>query len=565
MKHISILFVGLSLLIFNQLAYSLNRSDLPGTTPVVHAGTAAIQILSSPGVFPLAQNWANDYNRSNPSAKISVDQVNFSQPIKVDRLCLIAGTNSMLADSQSNWKMVVGRDVIVPVINAKNAMLNLLIQSGFSSGKFAGLFKGTDIKNWSDCVTDGQKVAVQLYVPNDRDLISGLTKFSKSNIISGNVRTLQTAAEVIAAVQMDQFAIGFCRLNDLRTNSTIAGNGNIRLLPIDKNDNGRLDNFENIYNNLDEFTHGVWIGKYPTTLSNDIYAVAPVKPSDKNEVAFLNWILSDGQKLMNSIGYCDLSTSEKSTNIASLTGTNINNLQEAKTASSPKSWPVVLTVFGLIGLFLAIFFFSKRGVESTPPEQVIQIAPFLINHAMDVPKGLYFDKTHTWVFMEKDGNVKVGLDDFLQHIAGKLTRIRMREVGESVRKGEKLMSIVHEGKQLNLYAPISGTILQQNKLVTADSTIVNSSPYAEGWVYLIEPKNWLREVQFMFMGERYAEWLREEFIRLKDFITASVKTNNLAYAHVVLQDGGELTDNVLADLEPEIWEDFQTHFIDTSR
>jgi len=552
-------------LIFNHVAYSFNRSDLPGATPSVPAGTAAVQVLSSPGVYPLAQNWANDYNRSNPSAKISVYQMNVGLSIKVDRLCLITGTNSMLDDSQSNWKMVVGRDVIVPLINAKNPMMDHLIQTGFSSGKFAGLFKGTDIKNWSDCVTDGQKVAVQLYVPNDRDLISGLTKFSKSNIISGNVRTLQTAAEVIEAVQMDQFSIGFCKLNDLRTNSTIAGIGNVRLLPIDKNGNGRLDTFENIYNNLDEFTHGVWIGKYPTTLSKDIYAVAPVKPSDQNELAFLNWLLSDGQKLMNSSGYCDLSTSEKLANIASLAGTNVNVLQEAKTASSPKTWPVVLTVFGLIGLFLAIFFFSKRGVESNPTEQIIQIAPLMIDEAMDVPKGLYFDKTHTWAFMEQDGNVKVGLDDFLQHITGRLTRIRMREVGESVRKGERLMTIVHEGKQLNLYAPISGTILQQNKSVTADSTIVNSSPYAEGWVYLIEPKNWLREVQFMFMGERYAEWLREEFIRLKDFIVASVKTNNLAYAHVVLQDGGELTDNVLADLEPEIWEDFQTHFIDTSR
>jgi hypothetical protein len=39
----------------------------------------------------------------------------------------------------------------------------------------------------------------------------------------------------------------------------------------------------------------------------------------------------------------------------------------------------------------------------------------------------------------------------------------------------------------------------------------------------------------------------------------------MAYSHVVLQDGGELSDNVLASLEPKVWEDFQTQFIDTSR
>jgi len=141
----------------------------------------------------------------------------------------------------------------------------------------------------------------------------------------------------------------------------------------------------------------------------------------------------------------------------------------------------------------------------------------------------------------------------------------MKKTGEKVRKGEKIMTIVRDGKQLNLYAPISGTILQQNKALELDSSIANTSPYSEGWVYLIEPKNWLREIQFMFMGEKYAEWIKDEFVRLKDFISASVKTNELVYAHVILQDGGELTDNVLAEMDPKVWEDFQTRFIDTSR
>ena len=69
----------------------------------------------------------------------------------------------------------------------------------------------------------------------------------------------------------------------------------------------------------------------------------------------------------------------------------------------------------------------------------------------------------------------------------------------------------------------------------------------------------------MLMSEKYAEWLKDEFVRLKDFISASAKSNNLVYARVILQDGGELTDNVLADLGPEVWEDFQTQFIDTSK
>ena len=54
----------------------------------------------------------------------------------------------------------------------------------------------------------------------------------------------------------------------------------------------------------------------------------------------------------------------------------------------------------------------------------------LDENSLIVPEGLYFDKTHTWAFMEQNGIVKVGIDDFLQHITGTITRIKMKNQGE---------------------------------------------------------------------------------------------------------------------------------------
>jgi len=198
-------------------------------------------------------------------------------------------------------------------------------------------------------------------------------------------------------------------------------------------------------------------------------------------------------------------------------------------------------------------------------DEEISFTPAFDENSIIAPQGLYFDKTHTWAFMEKDGMVKIGIDDFLQHITGTISRIRMKEPGEMVRKGEKILTIIKDGKQLNIYSPISGTIREQNQKLNLDSSIINSSPFADGWVYTVEPKNWLREIQFLFMGENYKEWLQDEFARLKDFFASSMKSSQAVYAHIVLQDGGELTDNVLADFGPEVWEDFQTKFIDTSK
>ncbi len=565
MKTISILTFGLSLLISNQVAFAVNRSDNSNASATVQSMINATKISSSPELYNLAQNWVKDYNAANPSSMISVEQTIAGRAETANNLFLVSDENAPALTNPSNWKMVVGRDVIVPIISAKNPMLNQLTQTGISAEKFALLFKGTETENWSACIQNGQNIPVQIYVPDSQNLMTSLEAFTKTSILAANVKRLNSVEELISAVENDQFSIGFCKLSDLRTMNIYEGTEKVRLLPIDKNGNGRLDNFENIYGSLDEFTHGVWIGKYPNALCDNIYAVSIAKPAQKSELAFLSWILGEGQKSLNTNGYCDLTSSEKESSLASLLGESTENPSFSQIAASPKSWPVVLTIAGLVGLFLVIFFYSKSNAGSTPVDPHIQLGPLMIEKVMDVPKGLYFDKTHTWAFMEQDGNVRVGIDDFLQHITGKLTRIKMKEAGEIVRKGEAIMTIIQEGKQLNIYAPISGTILEHNESLLTDTGIINASPFFKGWVYQIEPKNWLREVQFMFMGDKYAEWLKDEFTRLRDFIAAVVRTNNLVYAHVVLQDGGEIADNVLTDMDPKVWEDFQTQFIDSSR
>jgi glycine cleavage system H lipoate-binding protein len=165
--------------------------------------------------------------------------------------------------------------------------------------------------------------------------------------------------------------------------------------------------------------------------------------------------------------------------------------------------------------------------------------------------------------MEKDGLVSIGIDDFLQHITGPITRIEMKSAGERIKKGELLFSIIQSGKQLNMYAPVSGVIKSQNESLLGNSSFLNHSPYSDGWVYRIEPSNWFKEMQMLDRSEKYRTWLNAEFSRLKDFMAAILKPESPEYAHVVLQDGGEMKEGVLSGFGPEVWEDFQANFIDT--
>lgn len=181
-----------------------------------------------------------------------------------------------------------------------------------------------------------------------------------------------------------------------------------------------------------------------------------------------------------------------------------------------------------------------------------------------VPKGLYYDKSHTWAFMEKNGYVKIGIDDFLLHITGNLNRLKMKDLGEKVSKGEAVLSLIQNGKQLTIKSPISGIIKSINKQIIDNPSIINVSGFNEGWIYTVEPTNWSRDLQFLLMADKYKEWLKNEFTRLKDFISTITLSNNKELATIILQDGGEIKENLLADYGPEVWEDFQTKFINTT-
>ena len=562
MKTISFIIVGLSLLFLCNIGFCKGNNDKKATLKPVTEGEKSLTVMSAPELNDLTSNWAAQYGKLNPTIKINV--VNATEKASANSLSFVSEGYPDYNNNGENWKMVIGRDVIVPVINAKNPMLKKIFSQGISTLTFSQFFADPQKQNWASLIKGGLNSPIKYYLLDNETFIGNVKKFAKVNSTSFGGIKLATAAEVISAIQKDVYAIGFCKLTDLKESGSGELVNDLKLLPIDKNGNGRIDNFENIYGSMESFTRGVWIGKYPNSLCGSIYVSSPSKPTDKTALDFLAWVMADGRQYLSVNGYSELASSKIEANLTTLGYTTINAPQ-SNTPETSHIWLIGLVVLVIAGMIVPIMMRATKVKKPHHAHNEIQLSYGLNENTVVAPKGLYFDKTHTWAFMEKNGIVKVGIDDFLQHITGTITRVKMKEAGDKIRKGEKIMTIIHDGKQLNLYAPISGIIKEQNQSLVSDSWLVNTSPYADGWVYLIEPKNWTREIQFMFMGEKYIEWIRNEFSRLKDFVADSMRVNTVAYSHVILQDGGELSDNVLAELGPEVWEDFQTRFIDTSK
>lgn len=560
-----VIYLLISLLLIN---YSyLSSKDL--VTENKPSPGDSIKVLSTPDLYNLSIKWANEYNRLYPEMKIKI--INVSDIQMVDKL-ITDGDIGFVSNeyysgfkTQSLWKVVVGRDVIVPVINSKNPFLDEIYQHGISPETFVRFLNNPDSRKWGTLLNNEQKSQVNYYWINDESITTGLTNFLKTDQIKNDGIQVENGEEMISAIQKDSYAIGFSKMVnilDFKNQSIVE---NIKLLPIDRNGNGLIDYNEKIYDDFNVFSRGVWIGKYPKALFGNIYSVSSKQPENKTEVAFLKWVLTDGQQFLYSNGYSDLLISEKQTTVDKLYNAKIYPGATTNDKSYLKTMLLIIAALILTGLTVDALVRYLRRKNSA-----VQIAgyvsqPVLDENSVIVPAGIYFDKTHTWAFMEQNGVVKVGIDDFLQHITGTLTRIKMKNEGERIKKGEQILSIIQNGKQLNLYAPISGIIKEQNKALDKNSSIINSSPYNNGWVYKIEPTNWLRENQLLFMADKHKQHIKNEFSRLKDFLVVSLNANSEKYARIILQDGGELRDGTLSNLGPEVWEDFQTNFIEPSR
>ncbi|MDO9256930.1 MAG: hypothetical protein Q7U54_15525 [Bacteroidales bacterium] len=557
MKTIVCLFVEVLLLL---VLNTVSSQDIPSRNTDLNQGVITISCTSD--LFPMASQWASEYRSLKPEVKINVSNSADKSIDQGDGEDLRLVTNNTYGKiNETDWKMVIGRDVIVPIMNSGNPFLTQLMRQGVSQEKFAQIFNSPDKKNWGALLDNGQKGVIHIYMVNDESVKNGVAKFLKSKQIPVNGIIVGTKDEVISAVQKDPNAIGFCKVVNVIEPDNQSLVANIKILPIDKNGNGTIDYMEDIYTDANSFLRGVWIGKYPKALYSSLYAVSKVQPVNEAEIAFLSWIITDGQQFMNSSGYCALINTESQSQLNKI-NTAIVSIAPVNNANSMGLVMLILALVITLGIVITASARRFRKQVNVSPD-FNDYAESFDESDVIVPNGLYYDKSHTWAFMEKDGYISVGIDDFLQHITGPVTRVEMKNPGEKIKKGDLLFSIVQLGKQLNLYAPVSGIINAQNEALVADPTCLNKSPYADGWVYRIEPANWYKEIQFLDMAEKYKKWIDTEFSRVKDFLAATLKPDSLEYSHVVLQDGGVLKDGVLSDFGPEVWDDFQTNFLDT--
>lgn len=212
-------------------------------------------------------------------------------------------------------------------------------------------------------------------------------------------------------------------------------------------------------------------------------------------------------------------------------------------------------------LLLLIPFWVLLNRKVTIKEQIQKAIGVLSLGILKIEQGIFYSRNHTWAFLEKSGVAKVGMDDLLLHITGKVNVRHLKTPGESIKKGELFAEVDHKGKRLQIFSPVSGTILDLNPALKENNTSLNDDPYGKGWLYTLKPTNWIAEIPSFYLAEEATNWLKKELDRYKDFLAVTRSKYSTESSMVVLQDGGELADNSLSELPEQIWQDFQHEFL----
>ncbi|QWV96021.1 glycine cleavage system protein GcvH [Geomonas nitrogeniifigens] len=122
---------------------------------------------------------------------------------------------------------------------------------------------------------------------------------------------------------------------------------------------------------------------------------------------------------------------------------------------------------------------------------------------MDFPEELKYSKEHLWVRVEGDRAV-IGVTDYAQSELGNVTSVELPEPGDELEQDDSFGSIEARKTVADLYAPLSGTVLEVNTELGTAPEFVNDDPYDAGWLVVIEMAD-PEELNLLMSAELYED------------------------------------------------------------
>lgn len=129
-------------------------------------------------------------------------------------------------------------------------------------------------------------------------------------------------------------------------------------------------------------------------------------------------------------------------------------------------------------------------------------------------RGLHYSvQDNTWVRVNDDGSVTIGMTDIAQSLAGPILHAKAKKVGV-VRKKGRPIATVESGKWVGpVKSPVTGEIISVNEDLLSDVKLVNKSPYSDGWIVKMKPDDLEGDLAALVTGDEALEEYRSKIDR----------------------------------------------------
>ncbi|MCW3083917.1 MAG: phosphate transporter substrate-binding protein [Bacteroidetes bacterium] len=286
--------------------------------------TGNITITGAFALYPVAVKWADEFKKINPGVTIDISAGGAGKGItdvlsKVSDIGLVSRNLNPEEIKKGAYPFAVTKDAVVPTVSATNPILKDLLAKGIKKEALNNIFITGKYKTWGEAVNIKSAVPIHVYTRSDA---AGAAE-TWANYFGKKQEDLQGVAVygdpgLAQAVKRDPTGIGFNNIVYVYDSKTKKQTNGVIILPLDLNNNGKIDPEENFYDTMDQIIAAIADGKYPAPPARDLYFVTVGKPQNKAVSAFIRFVLTEGQKYVHDAGYIKLSDAKIKGELAKL-------------------------------------------------------------------------------------------------------------------------------------------------------------------------------------------------------------------------------------------------------
>ena len=293
-------------------------------SPVEESLSGTISVSGAFALYPMMTVWADEFHKLHPDVEFDVQGGGAGKGMTdtiagaVD-IGMISRTIKEEETAQGIFWVSVTKDAVFPIISSENPVAEQILAKGISQEVFAKIYITGEIKTWGEVVGD-PTITDEIHVFTRSDAAGAAEQWAKfgGGKAQEDLKGIGVNGEpaILDTVIKDPLGVGYGNLNsifDLSSGNTVPG---IIIPPIDIDNNGKADAVETYKVKEDAFG-AVANGTYPSPPARFENLATLGKPEGLT-LAFIEWILTDGQQYLESAGYVPLTPEQQAESLAKL-------------------------------------------------------------------------------------------------------------------------------------------------------------------------------------------------------------------------------------------------------